>query len=99
MWNKRWVMNENIVESKISHQLFRDLRSKNVLGKSVTKNNFPRRMPKSAYRHLFCYKKALDIIIFHDPSTTPTTTLRLSLRPPKFVGRDPQPSGLTPLDS
>src|SRR6218665_963525 len=40
-------------------------------------------------------------MIFHDPSTTPTTPLRPSLGPPcpKSVGRDPQPPGLTPLDS
>src|SRR6218665_821489 len=43
----------------------------------------------------------MDIIIFHDPSTTPTTPLRPSLRPPcpKSGGRDPQPPGLTPLVS
>src|SRR6218665_418426 len=43
----------------------------------------------------------MDIIIFHGPSTTPTTPLRPSLRPPcpKSGGRDPQPPGLTPLDS
>jgi len=27
----------------------------------MTKNYFPRRMSESAYRHLFCYKKALVI--------------------------------------
>src|SRR6218665_1344573 len=41
------------------------------------------------------------MIIFHDPSTTQTTPLRPSLRPPcpKSGDRDPQPPGLTPLDS
>src|SRR6218665_94527 len=36
-------------------------------------------------------------MIFHDPSTTPTTPLRPPC--PKSGGRDPQPPGLTPLDS
>src|SRR6218665_1608537 len=49
------------------------------------------------------------MIIFHDPSTTPTTSLPPSLRPSlrpavgapgqKSGGRDPQPPGLTSLDS
>jgi len=66
MWNKRWVINENIVKKqKKIINFFPDLRSKIFLVKSVTKNNFPRRMPESAYRHLFCYKKPLstDIIL------------------------------------
>ena len=54
------------------------------------------------FRTYFLYMIRYSLIIFHDPSTTPTTTLRPSLRPspcPKSGGRDPQPSGLTPLDS
>jgi len=60
MSNKRWVINENIEKAKEEKKkinFFRDLRSKIFLGKSVTKNNFPRRMPESAYQHLFCYKR------------------------------------------
>ena len=51
----RWVINENIVtKQKKGHQLFSRLAKSHFLGKSVTKNDFPRRMPESAYRHLFC---------------------------------------------
>jgi len=58
MSNKRWVYKRKYSEkAKKVMNLFRDLRSEILLGKSVTKSNFPRRMPESAYRHLFCYKK------------------------------------------
>src|SRR6218665_3267129 len=51
--------------------------------------------------HFRTYFLYMYMIIFHDPSTTPTTPLRPSLRPPcpKSGGRDPQPPGLTPLYS
>ena len=58
MLNKERVINEIFIEKAKNETC-----EVNVLGNSMTKNNFSRRMSESAYGHLFCYQKALVIEI------------------------------------
>src|SRR6218665_3587464 len=101
-FTKEYRVLQNIENFDFFRQLKKfDFPSKKLSIYSYLWANYSIPLQKKPLSNILPVQDKIIIIIFHDPSTTPTTPLRPSLRPlcPKSRGHDPQPPGLTALDS